>query len=150
MVSKSSFKSSVIYSMTSSLPHVELIHDLPILVYYILCCSYIIYYYIHQQDDGYYCIDSVVVILNDDDVIVSDDVSGESSGSGDDDRDVHVLIPIPTDTMIKLVLEPDLLDSNTHYTATLIFYPQTIISTRFCKYVEISIWWNIKCKIIIL
>ena len=131
MVSKSSFKSDVIYTMTSSLPHVELIHDLPILVYYILC-SYIIYYYTPQQDDGYYCIDNVVVILNDD-VIVSDDVSGESSASGDDDRDVHVLIPIPTDTMFKLVLERDLLESNTHYTATLIFYPQTIVSTRFCK-----------------
>ena len=104
-------------------------------IYYILCCSYIIYYYTPQQDDGYYCIDSVVVILNDD-VIVSDDGSGESSASGDDDRDVHVLIPIPTDTMFKLVLEPDLLESNTHYTATLIFYPQTIISTRFCKYVR--------------
>ena len=104
-------------------------------IYYISCCSYIIYYYTPQQDDGYYCIDSVVVILNDD-VIVSDDVSGESSASGDDDRDVHVLIPIPTDTMFKLVLEPDLLVSNTHYIATLIFYPQTIISTRFCKYVR--------------
>ena len=102
-------------------------------IYYILCCSYIIYYYTPQQDDGYYCIDSVVVILNDDDVIVSDDVSGESSASGDDDRDVHVLIPIPTDTIFKLVLESDLLESNTHYSATLLFYPQTIISTRFCK-----------------
>ena len=46
---------------------------------------------------------------------------------------VHILIPILTDTIFKLVLESDLLEPNTHYSATLLFYPQTIISTRFCK-----------------
>ena len=77
------------------------------------------------QDVGVdYCVDSVVVR------VWPGDEGRVGSGDGDDSR---VLVPILSGTDMRLVLESELLESDTHYTASLSLSPQTGIFTKFCK-----------------
>ena len=77
------------------------------------------------QDVGVdYCVDSVVVSVWPGD---------EGGGGSDDGDDSRVLVPILSGSDMRLVLESELLESDTHYTASLSLSPHTVILTKFCK-----------------
>ena len=77
------------------------------------------------QDVGVdYCVDSVVWAGND------GRVGSGDSGDGDDSC---VLVPILSGSDLRLVLESELLESDTHYTSSLSLSPHTVILTTFCK-----------------
>ena len=83
---------------------------------------------VSPQDVGVdYCVDSVHVVVS----VWAGNEGGVGSGdSGDGD----VLVPILSGSDLRLVLESELLESDTHYTASLSLSPHTVILTTFCKW----------------
>ena len=71
-----------------------------------------------------YCVDSVVVR------VWAGDEGGVGSGDSGDGDDSCVLVPILSGSHLRLVLEAELLESDTHYTASLSLSPHTVI---LCK-----------------
>ena len=125
MVSGEGSGSDVVFSESSSAPTVELTLPLTLVEsLHGLYCQHHSLYLSPQNDGGDYCIDSVVVR-----VWTGDEVTGGSGDGGDGDI---VLVPILSGSVLRLVLESDLLAPATHYTASLSLYPQTI-STNFCE-----------------
>ena len=75
-----------------------------------------------------YCFDTVEVKVSQ-----LSEVTG--SGSGSDDDETNVLVPILRDNRVSVVLESGP-EGGTFYTATLFFDSQDITSTNFCETVQ--------------
>jgi hypothetical protein len=83
-----------------------------------------------QPPQGDMCVDTVVVVLS----------AGGSArgGSASGEEETHVLVPAVGVAWLSLVLGPELLEEDTHYTASLSFPPGHLSAASFCESVMMA------------